>query len=612
MATITGSVEQWSSRYEYYITWSEYNVNIANNTSDVTATAYVRKYSTAINSEGYATNHSITVDGTSATATTYLDMNPETTAIAIVTVAKTISHNADGTKQIYISSGTALNNSGGYGPKSGSAGATVTLYTIPREAYVTSSTDFTIGNNLALTLSNPGNMYVRSSLYVNSTLIRTTDHGITSSPTITLGGAYDTAMYAQMTSVTSVANYVRIQTYSDAGYTVQVGGNRDTAGTTSVNTATNVPTFTTYTVASVDKTISVTDKYANALATSYTNTLTGSAQKIISGYSKLRGTITAANKMVALNSATAVKYRFGNGSQATDGTYSAGSTVDIDIDNVTAVATTMTAYDSRALTTAATPVSVTSMVSYTTPVLSAVTITRDNRIDALSTLVIAGSYWKEYFGGGVAGVQNTITAHYRYKETTASWAAQSWSSITLTDSSGALSYSAHIDGDLGGSGFTTTKSYSIEVRIYDKITSFILEGTLDRGVPLMDWTQDGIAIGTTYDSSRGGLLQVAQPAWTAVSFENSWVNFDSSNYTAGSYMKDSLGFVHLRGLVKTGTIGTTIFTLPSGYRPAKHHHFGVASNGAFGYCYITNAGAVQASGGSNTWFSLDGIRFSTA
>lgn len=49
-------------------------------------------------------------------------------------------------------------------------------------------------------------------------------------------------------------------------------------------------------------------------------------------------------------------------------------------------------------------------------------------------------------------------------------------------------------------------------------------------------------------------------------FENSWVNFGGI-FPVASFIRDGDGFVHIRGLVKSGTANSTVFTLPAGYRP---------------------------------------------
>jgi len=104
----------------------------------------------------------------------------------------------------------------------------------------------------------------------------------------------------------------------------------------------------------------------------------------------------------------------------------------------------------------------------------------------------------------------------------------------------------------------------------------------------------------------------ASESWINVSggvgFSGTWTNF-GSGYNDAGYYKDPLGRVHLRGLVKSGTIGTGIFTLPSGYRPASIEVHAIASNAAFGYIDISTAGVVRPLVGNNAWVSLDGITF---
>lgn len=93
-------------------------------------------------------------------------------------------------------------------------------------------------------------------------------------------------------------------------------------------------------------------------------------------------------------------------------------------------------------------------------------------------------------------------------------------------------------------------------------------------------------------------------------FENSWVNFDSNR--PARFYKDPFGRVHLDGMIKTGAIGTTAFTLPEGFR-ADHIgatiHIGAASNDSYGELLINTIGEVHPAVGSSVWFSLSGISF---
>jgi hypothetical protein len=114
---------------------------------------------------------------------------------------------------------------------------------------------------------------------------------------------------------------------------------------------------------------------------------------------------------------------------------------------------------------------------------------------------------------------------------------------------------------------------------------------------------------TTQVASPAGLVQ---ETWTAMAggYANSWTDF-GGGVMAGGYMKDSQGFVHLRGTIKSGSIAATAFTLPAGYRPSAQINFAVFSNGAFGQLQISSAGAITPQVGSNVSFGLDGISFDT-
>lgn len=94
-------------------------------------------------------------------------------------------------------------------------------------------------------------------------------------------------------------------------------------------------------------------------------------------------------------------------------------------------------------------------------------------------------------------------------------------------------------------------------------------------------------------------------------FTNSWVNLGVGNNVA-SFWKDPFGIVHLRGIISTGSLTTSAFTLPVGSRPAKQENFGTVSNGAFGYLVVFANGQVAPQAGSSTWFSLDGLTFKAA
>lgn len=102
--------------------------------------------------------------------------------------------------------------------------------------------------------------------------------------------------------------------------------------------------------------------------------------------------------------------------------------------------------------------------------------------------------------------------------------------------------------------------------------------------------------------------------WTDVTFENGWANFDSS-WMSGQYKKTADGFVHLRGMISSGTAGATAFTLPSGYRPLERTMVIAQANSGSCRVDIISDGTVRprvvdGPGDPNTWVTLEGISFS--
>ena len=92
-------------------------------------------------------------------------------------------------------------------------------------------------------------------------------------------------------------------------------------------------------------------------------------------------------------------------------------------------------------------------------------------------------------------------------------------------------------------------------------------------------------------------------------FENSWVNFGAPANNA-AFFKDGLGFVHLRGVIKSGTVSTTAFTLPVGYRPPASQYFASDNGGAHARVIVAADGTVVAEPGNSSQ-KLDTVHFRT-
>lgn len=90
---------------------------------------------------------------------------------------------------------------------------------------------------------------------------------------------------------------------------------------------------------------------------------------------------------------------------------------------------------------------------------------------------------------------------------------------------------------------------------------------------------------------------VAVPtAWTAVTFTGTWVNYGAP-YQVCQYRKTG-DVVEVRGLIKSGTTGTSAFTLPAGFRPPADYVLPTNAAGAYASLTVTAAGTVTPSAAS--------------
>lgn len=98
-----------------------------------------------------------------------------------------------------------------------------------------------------------------------------------------------------------------------------------------------------------------------------------------------------------------------------------------------------------------------------------------------------------------------------------------------------------------------------------------------------------------------------QENWLIPTMLNSWVAFDTDR--TPKYRKSTVGLISFKGMAKTGTIGSAMFSLPAGFRPAFGMYFPVVSYNAFGVVYISSGGDVSCTIGNNTWVDLSSISF---
>jgi hypothetical protein len=118
--------------------------------------------------------------------------------------------------------------------------------------------------------------------------------------------------------------------------------------------------------------------------------------------------------------------------------------------------------------------------------------------------------------------------------------------------------------------------------------------------------------GALYTSGDATIAGKIGDTLTAPTFNTGWGNY-GGGFQNAKYKKAG-DLVYLTGLcLRSSGSATTIFTLPSGYRPASRCLFTVSSNSAWARVDVYSSGAVDYIGGGDPaiWVSLDGISFST-
>jgi hypothetical protein len=133
------------------------------------------------------------------------------------------------------------------------------------------------------------------------------------------------------------------------------------------------------------------------------------------------------------------------------------------------------------------------------------------------------------------------------------------------------------------------------------------------------WKEDGTTpitaaqlnrMETQYDNAVSAVT--VQQLWQDVTFQNAWINY-GNNYDTAAYMKDTLGFVNIKGMIYNGIVPAAAFVLPAGYRPSKNIRFPVQAHNGTAIVVagidISPTGNVTVAYGGSTWVVLTGIRF---
>lgn len=152
-------------------------------------------------------------------------------------------------------------------------------------------------------------------------------------------------------------------------------------------------------------------------------------------------------------------------------------------------------------------------------------------------------------------------------------------------------------GDVVGGGFVSvvqniTGGRFAHNRVFDQTVNFTANALV------------GFDVWLNYKTGTGTL---GGTPWNGPALLNSWTH--DAAYTTPGFLKDSRGWVHLRGGFTGGVGATVIFNLPAGYRPANIAVFGTASSAGAGQVNVNTNGDVVAAVIAAGTACVDGISF---
>ena len=148
------------------------------------------------------------------------------------------------------------------------------------------------------------------------------------------------------------------------------------------------------------------------------------------------------------------------------------------------------------------------------------------------------------------------------------------------------------------------------LELEERTDTIVIQTQLQTATPI---TASALSVIGT--SSVGTSPIVVGSGGSAPSFSNSWTNFGST-YQVARFWKDTGGVVHIEGLIASGTLSASAFTLPIGYRPTAYHIFnGITGSSPDTVCRInvnSDGTVTPADLANNAFVSLAGITFNTA
>lgn len=348
------------------------------------------------------------------------------------------------------------------------------------KSFVGNKPAYTIGNSFPLVISGYSDSFTHTATFTIGSYSFSRTSLKRGTITITPSNAENTAIYAQMASVTSKAMSITLTTYVNG---TSIGSNTG-SGTVNVNSTVCSPSVSSFTYRDVN-----TQSVA----------LTGNDQIIIQNISKLQVKDIVAT---AKNSASITKYRLDVSGTTYENTQPLINTETITQNTDMSVKV----IDSRGLQGNLNKKFET-FIPYISPSITEFTVIRANGVETKSSLSFKGTY--SFINISNVNKNDIVSAQYRYKKTTTStW--NDWKAITITIEGQNLIYS-NVIGD-----FNVDESYDFELKVEDKLSATIANTILVVGKPSLSIRkhsvginkvpQDGYALDIDGNASMNGSL----------------------------------------------------------------------------------------------------------
>lgn len=459
--SFSGSIR--NGGYTLRVDWTS-SQSTENNTSTITCNMYLvqkAQYSLSISSRSNTT----TIDGSAIAYTSAAINNGGNATVHLGTVTRTVSHNGDGSKSLYLSSVFNINATLG-GTKYNTIEASsdlITLPTIPRASSVSCATSANVGSSLAISISRASSAFTHT--------LRYTVSGASGQIASGIGASY------AWTIPTSLANYSTGPDGTTCNIICDTYQSGSLIGTKSTSFTLTVPNTSAYQpkINSID----VTD--TAGYKTTYGAFLRGlSRMRVVTSASGAYGSTITSYSVAANNQIIA----------SPDGT--TGLVTDTCPSTVTA-----TVKDSRNLTATST-VSGLQILTYIPPAASGLSVKRVSSSSG-TTEDEDGNYAKISFAYAFTPLNNrnskSITLKYRVNE------SNNYTTIeTITPSAYSGTYTKVISARVDN-------AYTIQITMTDDLSSPITYIDLPTAETVFDILADGTGIAFGKVASKPNTLE---------------------------------------------------------------------------------------------------------